>query len=255
MIGPVLFASSWQELLHYIERSPGSPAFVDPGFPGIGSPFVAGSARIRTDGWSSAQLIRYARPDPGEQRRLDETDIPFAARLRPEVDDDLNAIDLAILRNIDARRIRSLLERIEQSANRAVREILDHVLDLAIAPCTVPELATGLGLTERTLQRTCIALAIPPPKTLMSLARIFTVERLAHWSGQPSGAVALAVGFSDRSNYRRLVRRTLRKPPSSVRRSGGLDRVAEAIVIALGGITSADSDGCRVARIPHKVGR
>ena len=106
-----------------------------------------------------------------------------------------------------------------------------------MSPCTVPDVAGDLGFVERTLQRLCAALGIPSPGTLISLARIFTVERLAEWSRQPSGAVALALGFSDRSNYRRLVHRKLGDPPSVIHRRGGADYVEEVIVRALAGST------------------
>ena len=182
---------------------------------------------------SSAPLICYGRLDPTDQRRLDEMDIPFAARLRPGVDDRFGAIDSAILQSIDVGRVQRLLERIEQNAHPDAYAIFSHTLARAIGPFTVPKVAADLGITERTLQRRCSALRIPSPKTLISRARVFTVERLAEWSRQPVGAVALALGFSDRSNYRQLVRRTLGAPPSVIRQRGGGDYAADAIVAAL----------------------
>ena len=88
--------------------------------------------------------------------------------------------------------------------------------DLSTGPSNVPKTAGSLGVSQRTLYRRCATLRIASPWILISLARVFTVERLAEWSGQPGGAIALALGFSGRSNYRRMVRRTLGAPrPSS----------------------------------------
>ena len=119
-----------------------------------------------------------------------------------------------------------------ESVDPGAQAIFERALHLAVAPCTVPQLAASMGIIERTLQRRCIALGIPSPKTLISLARIFTVERLIDWSRQPTDVVTLALGMSDRSNYRRLVLRVLGKSPAVIRADGGSDRFAELVVSA-----------------------
>ena len=226
----MVFASSWQELGKLTEAYPGSPAFVDPDFGGAHDPF--------SDRWSSSTtpLVCYAPADPTQQQ-ADELGLSFTVRLRHGEDDNFGTIDAAILKSIDAQRAQRLMERIERSAHADTHTVFNQALKRAMNPCTVPEVAADLGLAERTLQRLCTALGIPSPKRLVSLGRIFTVERLAEWSRQPSGAVALALGFSDRSNYRRLVRRNLGDPPSVIHRQGGVEYVEEVIVRALAGST------------------
>ena len=50
----------------------------------------------------------------------------------------------------------------------------------------------------------------------------------------PFGTVARGLGFSAPSNYRRLVRGLLRRPPSVIRRLGGGDYMAKVILERLG---------------------
>ena len=152
----------------------------------------------------------------------------------PSVNDDFDAIDAVVLRSIDAQRVHRLREEAKRTADPAAFEMLDHSLDLATGPCTVPDLAARVGRTRRTLEGRCVGLGIPSPKRLIALARIFTVHRLAEWSDQPFSAVARALGFLDRSNYRRLVRGVLGCAPSMIDRLGGSDYIARDILKRVG---------------------
>ena len=155
---------------------------------------------------------------------------PYAAFLRAGIDDDLSTIDATILRCIDVGRVHRLLERLQRCAHPFTHRMFYHALNLAIGSAPVPGVAASLGREERTLQRHCVACGIPRPNAIIALARIFTVERLADWSRQPSGAVAVALGFSAKSNYRRLTRRHLGVSPTVIRQRGGADYVDEVIV-------------------------
>ena len=228
MVGGVLFASRWRELGDLVLRHPGSPCVVDPDFRASDDLPRHGSSQARFD-WGAVPLIWYCRSGSAEQDAPGGLGFPFTARLRPDIEDHLEGIGAAILRSIDAQFTHDLLARMEANADPGARDILEHALHLAVGPCTVPQLADAMGIIERTLQRRCIALGIPSPKTVISLARIFTVERLLHWSRQPLDAVTLAVGVSDRSNYRRLVLRVLGASPAVIRASGGSDLFAELI--------------------------
>ena len=152
--------------------------------------------------------------------------------------EEARAVELAILRSIDARRVHQLLTRVEMATSHAAYRIFRHFVHRAVEPCTVGELAADFGITEWTLQRRCRSLVIPPPTKLFSLARVFTVKRLLQWSHQSWNSVATALGFSDRANCRRLVRRTLGKGPSHSMARGESDPVEAVIFRALGG--SAD---------------
>ena len=232
VIGPVVFASSWRELAELGEQDPGSPALVDPGFRDTDEPLAGRVEETNPRRWSTTPLIHYAESSRGKHAPA-VSGVSFAARLHPDVDDQLDAIDATILRCIDVQRVRGLLERVRQSTDPFFHEVFRHALHLAVRSSTVAETAACLGLTERTLQRRCAAFAIPPPKTLLSLARVFAVERLAEWSRQPSGGVALALGFSHRANYRRLTRRYLGHIPSAIRERGGTRYVEDFIVRTL----------------------
>lgn len=232
IIGPVSHAAGWPDLCTLAARNPGSPALIDT-FRGNGNPIAAGSRAACNGQLALTPVICYTRLDPVRERQLNRTGITFAAHLLPGVDDELEVIDAAILRSIDMQCVRRLRQRILRAAHPAAAEIMGYVLDLAIAPRAVHDIALRIGRTERTLQRRCSILGIPSPKRLLSLARIFTVQRLAEWSRQPYGAVAVALGYSDHSNYRRLVRGVFGRTPVEMERCGGHRYVAEAIVESL----------------------
>ncbi len=245
IIGPVVFASGWQELRDLTRRHPGSPAFVDPYFGGRRDPF-AGERDYSSDDWAPVPLICYARMDARQRQRLEQTAIPFTVRLRPGANQLYSSIDAAILRSIDAQGRARLLGRIRRTARRETHVLFASALESAIEPCSVVDFARRLRLTVRTLQRRCSNLGIPSPKHLLSLARVFTVERLADWSRQPSGAVAMSLGFSDRSNYRRLVRQVLGGVPGQIRVQGGMEHIEDVVVEGLaraGGAAGAESTG------------
>lgn len=201
IVGPVTFARGWEELRTLGERWPGAPVVLE-----RQALSVEFSAKL------GAEVVTVSRA---------------AGSLDP------GALESAVLQAIDARRARRLLVELNGRAAEGVRRIAAQVLSTAHRPCTVPDLAKSLGFSQSTLSRRCAALGLPGAKSLLSLARIFTVERLAEWSGQPSGAVAVALGFSDPSNYRRLVRRTLGGPPSAVREQGGARWLGQALLNVL----------------------
>ena len=154
---------------------------------------------------------------------------------------DVRALELAILQNIDLLRVHRLLARVEKQAPEGTTRILRLLLRRAMEPCRVGELAAGLGFTERTLQRRCRHLDIPSPKKLFSLARVFTVARLLHWSRQPLSSVAIALDFSDAANCHRLLGRTLGGSPSRDMTRSDMDRVEDTILggLAASGTTSS----------------
>lgn len=236
ILAPPAFASSWRELAELGAQHPGSPALVDPDFQDRSDPNDSASSWASPRHWVDTPLIRYsvAAARPGKHE-LNRKGLPFVASLHVGQQDELNAIDAAILRCTDMRRARSLLARLEQTADPYTHRAFGGILELAIGAPSVGEVAARVGNSQRTFYRRCAALRIPSPQAIVSLARIYTVERLSAWSGQPSGSVALALGFSDRANYRRLVRRTLGAPPSAIRNLGGVDYVAAVILARLSG--------------------
>jgi len=225
----VIFATDWRQLDALAARHPGSPAFVDT-FCENPQPSTRESTRMWAGPQSTLPIICYTQLDGACRRQLSKTGICLQAYFLPGVNDHFEALDAAILRSIDADRVHRLRERVRRAAHRGGFEIFDCALDLAVGPCTVPEIAACVGWTKRTLERRCAVLGIPSPKRLFSLARIFTVQRLSEWSQQPFGAGGRALGFSDRSNYRRMVRRLLGCAPSAIERLGGSDHVAGVIL-------------------------
>jgi len=245
IVGRVIFASSWSDLACLTQEHPGSPAVVDPFFASYDGPFPTGHGD-EPAAWSAVPLICYSRADPVQHGALRSAGVSFTTRLRPGIDDDFAAIDAAVLRSIDQDRPRRLLNRLRRHADPRVHTIFERAVSLSFETLTVAGLADHLGISTRALQRRCAALGMPSPKAVTSLARIFTVERLAEWSGQPSGPVARALGFSDRANYRRLARQTMGIPPSAIRQRGGAAYVEQVIMQRLAGIHPADLHGVAI---------
>ncbi len=230
VIGPVTYANDWSELGLLAEQYPGSPALVDTlptpnGDSPDDEPGEAENGRL-----CLTPLICYARPDPRQELRLSRNGINIEAHLSPGVDDRLGAISEAILGSIDVQCVHRLRARIDQAAHPEAAEILGHALDLSTGPCSVAEIARRVDRTPRTLQRRCTILGTPSPKRLLSLAQIYTVQRLAEWSGQPYGGVAVALGHSHRSNYRRLAHGVFGQSPTEIEQCGGHEYVAETIL-------------------------
>ena len=245
IVGRVIFASNWPELARLTQEYPGSPAVVDPLFDGVHGPFPTGHGGEAAD-WSAVPLICYSRADPVRYRQWRSAGVSFTARLRPGIDDDFAAIDKAVLHSIDPGQPHRLLERLRRHADPRVHTIFERAMSLSFEPLTVAGLADHLGSSSRALQRRCAALGVPSPKAVTSLARIFTVERLAEWSGQPSGPVARALGYSDRANYRRLARQTVGIPPSAIRQRGGTAYVEQVIMWRLAGVRPAAFQGVAI---------
>lgn len=228
VVGPMVRASSWRELAEIGERHPGAPAIVGTTEDAHGLP--AGHARqAGHQDWSETPLVLYGRPGSVEQPPM-RPKLPFAARVSWSAHDGINALDAAILGSIDARRVDHLLKRVGHHAHPFAQRLLRHALHRSLGASTVLEAAHEFGHSYRTLYRWCTKLGIPGPGVVLSMARIFTVHHLAGWSRQPTGSVALALGFSHPANYRRLVRRRVGVPPSVVRERGGADYVEEVIV-------------------------
>ena len=184
------FAANWQELESLATKYPGSPAIVDPDLKRIAAPAWTGTAE--------AWVRRIVTPPTIEYPRCDVRDT-----------DDIRALELAVLQNIDLRRVHRLLARVEEQAPAGTRGIIRLFFQRAVQPYRVGELAAGLGVTERTMQRRCRRMGLPAPKKLFSLARAFAVARVLHWSRQPLRSVAFALGFSDDANCHRLLGRVL----------------------------------------------
>lgn len=230
MIGPVVCVSSWEELAALAADHPGSPAIVDPDLNGIGAPSPPGLAeRLRSLHYSPWPIIEYPCTDVQMLSATDEMAISTTRVKQCDVG-DIRALELAILQNIDAQRVRQLLARVEERTPAGASRILRLFFRRAIEPHRVRDLSADFGVTERTLLRWCRQLGLPPPKRLSSLARVFTVARLLHWSKRPLSSVALALGFSNDANCHRLLRRILGSSMSRDMTRSDMNRIEEGIL-------------------------
>lgn len=224
----VRFAVGWRDLRSLAGRLPGCPVVVDPACPGARGTGIdeLKDLRARLPG---CPIIGYR---IGESRcgKPVHDEIGFVSVLHSGVDDDPDSVRVALLRAADRNETELLLDRMRHLVNGAVHSLLEGVLTGSLTRCSVAGLAEAMGLTSRTLSRTCRTHGLPTPKRLLSLATIYHVERLARWSGQRRGPIALALGFSDTANYARLVKRTLGATSTEVARRGGSEHVARVML-------------------------
>lgn len=232
IVGPVVFASSWQELVSLAAQHPGSPAIVDPHLNRADASLVTAPAKLLIRPCFEPPIIEY--PCSHVQKRSTKTELAVAAvRMKKGDFGDVRALELAVLQNIDLTRVLRLLTRVKEQTPAGTSRIVGLFFQRATEPCRIGELAAELGCVERTLQRKCRKLGIPSPSKLRALARVFIVTRLLHWSRQPLSSVALALGFSDDANCHRLLRQTLGGSPSRDMTLGEMHRVEEVILSAL----------------------
>lgn len=207
VIGPAVFARSWGELGRLCRSNPGSPAIFDPCYRDLPSdPPPASPPGLLITPSASNPLIcspRAGHPRPAWPGTVKGN---FTSALPDKAEEDFDVLASTVLRAIEPDRPRRLIDHIEARADPLACRIVRQALDRSWTACTVTELAASVGLPYWTLVRRCNALRLPNPKHLVSLARAYTVERLAEWSGRPSGAVAVALHFSSGPAYRRMVR-------------------------------------------------
>lgn len=200
MFGTVVFADSHRGLKELLRAHPDSPVLVD----------------------SRASLAKA-----GEHESLAR-----AVRWR-RTHADKGILLSALAKAITAKSAKSLIDRIDGRAEPRACEIMTVILDHACSSYRVGTLANDLHITTRTLGRQCADMHIPSPKRLISLSRVFMTESMIDWSNRPAQAVAVVLGFSDASSYRRLAKNVLGMSSSSVRERGGSSYVAAVIAESL----------------------
>jgi len=223
LVSGVRFAISWDNLRVLARQFAGSPAFVDPFGPTDDRPLDELTALQRA--CPSCPLVFYAELNQRRRAALNDAGATFAARLLPGIGDRLTAVGEIVLRTVCYHNFRTLVGCLKDALPAEARSLVDCLFAATICPCPVESLARQLGMSAPTLRRRCTVNGLPPPRKLIALARIYHVERLARWSGRPSGAVALALGYSDYANYARSVRNELGCRQSDVSHRGGPDYV------------------------------
>ncbi len=210
----------------------------DPGCPSARRSGVEQLRRFRA-GLPACPIIGYGDPRGSWCRKSVRDGIGFVATLQRGVNDGPDAVRMALLRAADCDETERLLDRMRDRLPNAMHGLLDAVMHESLTRCSVAELAATMGLAPRTLQRRCRAHRLPRPKRLLALALVFHVERLACWSGHRRGPTALALGFSDATDYTHLVKRTLGITPTEVARRGGPAHVAHVMLENLGDAKAA----------------
>lgn len=227
LLDGVWFASDWSELRHLVDGLAGCPTFLD-AQSADGDDWSADLKTLHED-FPECPIIAHGRADGPWFRGSLARDVECVAVLRRDVDDDPPHVRSAVRRASDRHETEFLLSRLREKTPRRMHRALGVVIRDTVEPCSVASLAARAGLPVRTLRRWCKDSGLPAPHRLLSLARIYHVERLARWSHHGRGAVAVALGFSAASPYWRTVKRELGETPGEIGRRGGADYVADVI--------------------------
>ena len=228
LVGGLRFAAGWRELGHLAKESPGSPAVVDPHHGATGS--IPSGALFFQREHPGCPLIGYAAMDSDDRRGLLAARVRLVALLLPGINDGLVRIGSSALLGADYDSVLRLMKRLRAAVPPDARRLADFLVRETVGPCQVQMLARRLACCRRTLRRRCASWGTAPPRKLVTLAKLFHVERLARWSGRPRGAVALAVAYADYANYKRAVRREFGCPPSALGRLTGVDDMASRLI-------------------------
>ena len=227
LLDGVWFASDWSELRHLVDGLAGCPTFLD-AQSANGDDWSANLKTLHED-FPNCPIIAHGDADGPWFRGTLARDVECIATLRRDVDDDPPHVRGAARRASDRHETEFLISRLREETPRRMHAVLGVVVRDTVEPCSVSDLCVRAGLSPRTLRRWCDESRLPAPHRLLSLARIYHVERLVRWSRHGRGAVALALGFTDASRYWRVVRRELGGTPGEIERRGGPDYVADVI--------------------------
>lgn len=88
-------------------------------------------------------------------------------------------------------------------------------------PMTVRQLASALGLSERTLNRRFMALTGEPPQAFILRRRIDVARTLLETTKRPVKLIAHAVGYQDESSFRKAFRKLTSMSPQGYRAHRG----------------------------------
>jgi AraC-like DNA-binding protein len=100
------------------------------------------------------------------------------------------------------------------------RAILDAAAEIVTASGRALDLATALGLSERTLQRWLRRSALPPTRTLFAWMRVLLAASLLDDPGRSIEGIARICGYSSGSSLRRIAQSLLGAQPAELRRLG-----------------------------------
>lgn len=122
------------------------------------------------------------------------------------------------LRMVQGRLVARLLERaLPGSTPTRTRALLAVAAEAAASGGGSPELASALGVTERTVLRWCRRADLPQPRRLMAWLRVLLAADMLDDPGRTLAAVARACGYSSDTALRNTLRTFLGAPPTALR--------------------------------------
>jgi hypothetical protein len=137
-----------------------------------------------------------------------------------------------------ARRLRSVWSHpVQRLLRRALpngvpsrsRMLLSVAVEVVAAGGQAPEMASALGVAERTVPRWCERADLPPPRRLMAWLRLLLAADLLDDSGSRSiESIARATGYAGAQSLKTGMRNLMRMNVRELRAQGAFETVAHA---------------------------
>ncbi len=230
VLASVLAAGGWRQLNQLARRYPEAPILIRYDAATSRSEF-AGNVRRLCDHGLPSRIVTCGEP-MAESRDQREAAPPSALTLRAQADFELDNIAQLVLRASDAATLTKVADAAHASLRRSGSVLFDAVMRESLRHRRVSRLADAIECSVRVLGRKCQRRGLPTPKELLRMGTIFHVFRLARWTDQALGGVALALGLPDGSALNRLVRSQFQVTPSRLFELGGADYAADALTSA-----------------------
>jgi transcriptional regulator GlxA family with amidase domain len=123
---------------------------------------------------------------------------------------------------------RLLARVLPRALSARARALIDSVADVAIRGGHVPELASALGIKERSVPRWCRSAGVPNARRLFSWIRLLLAAELLDGSDRSIQSVARNSGYSSAGSLKHATKQFLQLTPSELRDCGAFATVKEA---------------------------
>jgi methylphosphotriester-DNA--protein-cysteine methyltransferase len=143
----------------------------------------------------------------------------------------------AVAHRLAAVRARPLQRMLQRALPLGVPSRTRHLLliaaDVVAAGGQAPDLATELGVADRTVPRWCERADLPPPRRLLAWLRLLLAAEMLDDPTRSVEALARACGYAGGASLKTGLRNLLSTTPRELREAGAFKTVADAFAAEL----------------------